>query len=163
MNSTAAVAALWTLVVAVIGGMTAILPGLFSLIKERIESERKKLTREASFDAASTIEERERKKPTMTSAEKLAAAVTLANENTPSSVVVKPVDVEAALPRVRASLPSTSIAPLPIPVTVVSSEPPAGASDERVTNPLPPAARVPKEWSVGTTQAAGLQQQPRKP
>lgn len=122
---------------------------IVTLINRQTKAVERRETREASFDAAAQVELEARKRP-ITANEKLDRAVQLANDATPSNIKVEPKDIEAVLPRVRASLPTESVldslAPgEPIPVTVVSSIP---AADVRITSPLPPDAPVPREWTA---------------
>ena len=141
-------AALWA---HVDDALKLIIAALAAMIVERINRAAKALerreVRDASFDSALTTELESRKTP-MTPAQKLDRAVQLANDATPASVTVKPKDVEAVLPRVRASLPAESMLDAtpdkPIPVVVVSSIPAEAtpAADEVQTFPAP--ARMPK-------------------
>lgn len=137
-------AALWALVVTLLGSAVTVIPPLFALLRDRIDSERARIRREAGFDAAMLVEENARRFP-MSGETKLARAVEIANARTSDRVRVTPEDVQTQLPRVRASLPSTSVAPLPIPVTVVSSVPPDDAAAATPTLPRP--APLPRDTS----------------
>jgi len=131
-----ATAALWTLAAAVLLGLASLVPHAIAAMKARIDKDkaqaehdrellelaRVRARREAAFDAAATMELA--KSPGMSGADKLAAALTIANAQTPDSITVTTADVEAALPRVRASL-----------ATPTSSFPPPADAD-RPTNPI---------------------------
>lgn len=174
-----ATAALWTLAAAVVTGLATLVPPIISALRmriekdraeterqrEQIEIERVRLRREAAFEGALTAELRGKNQPNLTGAEKMAQAVQLANDATPNSVTVTSADVEAALPRVRASLATPSEPAGPnVHVTLVSSEPPApSATEDRATNPIPGQPRMPKEWRVETSQAAGLSPSKKEP
>lgn len=151
------------LIVTVIGaigtGLATLLPLYVQRQRLKLELETSDLRQRAADAAVQAVEERARGDGQLRGAAKVQAAIGIAESATPKSVTITPADVQASVTRLRASLPTQgSLPPLSIPVQLVSSEPPPGAADERTTNPLPPAARVPVEW----TQAAGLQK-PRKP
>ena len=76
------------------------------------------LKRNAAFDAAAVVEDRVQRGARLSANTKLDMALALANETTPTRVKVKAADIEAALPRVRASL-----------ATPTSSFPPPAAED----------------------------------
>lgn len=144
-------AALWA---HVDDALKLIIAALAAVVVERINRMNKAIerreVREASFDSALTTELESRKTP-MTPEQKLDRAVQLANDATPPSIKVQPKDVEAALPRVRASLPAESVLESikpgePIPVTVVSSIPAESAQSD-ATPTLPRPAPLPRDTS----------------
>ncbi len=124
------------------GIVTAVGGFVIRYINRRTDALDREETRTAAFDAGMLVEERTRK-GSVPPSEKLELAVKLANEATPDRIKVQPRDVEAQLPRVRASLPASSIMPLPLPVTFSSSVPPD--DPERVTLPRP--APLPRDPS----------------
>lgn len=121
-----ATAALWTFVATVILALASLVPRARDALAARIDKDRTqtehdrqmlelaliRARREAAFDAAATVETR-KDGGALTGAEKLATAVELANATTPATITVTSADVEAALPRVRASLatPTSSYPP----------------------------------------------------
>ena len=162
---TTAVAAVWTLVGTVVSLLVTAAATLGPLVIQRLrtklELDNDELRRRASDKAVAAVEDLSRGQQ-LHGVDKVMMAARIADEQTPKHVAIKSEDVRAAVTRMRASLPTGGVLPpLSIPVQLVSSEPPAGGSDDRVTNPLPPT-RLPKEWAVAATQAAGLQP-PRKP
>jgi hypothetical protein len=132
--------ACWLALTGIIGAISTFVIRYFNRRTEMLDEDRK---RAAAFDAASVIEERSRKGSGVAQwlpIEKLDAAVQLANDATPERIRVTSTDVEAALPRVRASMATpASVPPLPISVTVVGSVPPPeeGAQLEHPTLPRP--------------------------
>jgi len=132
--------------VALVGIIGAVSAHVIKYINRRTEALDQGMKRDAAFDAASRIEAQVQAGDRLTSSGKLQEALKLANATTPDRLEVKAADIEAALPRVRASLPAASIAPLPIPVTVVSSVPPdSELAPERPTIPRP--APLPRDTS----------------
>lgn len=120
-----ATAALWAFVGTVILALASLVPRARDALGARIDKDkaqaehdrellelaRIEARRKAAFEAATVVE----LTPTqgLTGADKLAAAVSLANDATPATIKVTAADVEAALPRVRASLatPTSSYPP----------------------------------------------------
>jgi hypothetical protein len=118
-----ATAAWWTLVAGVLLGLASLVPHVIGSLRARIDRDkaqaehdremlelaRVRARREAAFDAGLAMETKE-----LTGPEKLAGAVQMANDVlTPPTITVSAADVEAALPRVRASLatPTSSFPP----------------------------------------------------
>ncbi len=120
--------------VTIIGAVSAY---VVRFLNRRTDALDREQTRSAAFDAGMLVEERSRK-GSVPPAEKLELAVRLANEATPARIQVTPRDVEAQLPRVRASMVDpallSSMRPPPMP---------AGTQAESL--PYPPL--VPRDTS----------------
>lgn len=114
---------------AIIGAVAAY---VVKFINRRTEALDYTMKRDAAFDAASRIEARVQAGDNLTSAGKLHEALKLANETTPERLEVKPADIEAALPRVRASLQTPSSLP-PLAMSAPSHVPPAPLTPREFT------------------------------